>query len=325
MIAVHDVEHLNDRTTLCLSRQRVVARCRISRRRIPCRVEHAARGSRLRGVDAVGAVTVDTGFGSVTVRRVVAIGDPAVVVERQRTFVTDQRTGRTRNDSSLRSKAGIVRARCERCRIVSDVIVSIGVSVNLVGRGLGLIIRDVLVPEDDVGVGVNDNVVRTNRFPDQNSPGRNGNAGLGRKIHFLSGGRPVAFAEGDLEVIRGGIVAGNVCRNDRVVDVSGSLTDSLDRIAKRGRKRTIVEARCEVVDNTDDLAVLGKSGLDLTAEDRDAVDLLLEVSIRDVAIRVSIVSRYFEAVDLLVIYADQVLIVTNEFAKDLGALRARRG
>ncbi len=76
LIAVHHIEHLDDRTALCLCGKRIVARSRIARRRVPCGGENAASGSgavgvtHLNGVNAVCRIAVNAGLNKVTVSAV---------------------------------------------------------------------------------------------------------------------------------------------------------------------------------------------------------------------------------------------------------------
>ena len=69
------------------------------------------------------------------------------------------------------------------------------IGINIIGRRLCLVIRNVLVPQHDARLRINDNVVRIDRTPNQYAPRRNCNAGLGREIHFFRRSCPVAAAE----------------------------------------------------------------------------------------------------------------------------------
>ena len=62
-------------------------------------------------------------------------------------------------------------------------------------------------------------------------------------------------------------------------DVLSGNADSINRIVEVSRDCCFINAGGKVVDNADDSSVVGKSGFDLTAENRNVVEFLFEVNI----------------------------------------------
>ena len=76
-----------------------------------------------------------------------------------------------------------------------------------------------------------------------------------------------------------------------MVDVTGGGFDCVERVAEIGRKRRIIKSRCEVVDDADNSAIVCKTCFYFAAEYWEAVDLLFEMGIREIAIRICVIGR----------------------------------
>ncbi len=78
---------------------------------------------------------------------------------------------------------------------MSNIDHRVRICVNKVGGRLRLIFSNILAPQHRAGFGVDDYIISVYGLPDQDSPRRNRNAGLGRKIHLFSRRCSVALPE----------------------------------------------------------------------------------------------------------------------------------
>ncbi len=285
VVTVGPVEHVGHVAVLVGGRERIVGL------RVVCEVEDPGPRARDRRVHAVRRDAVDARLDVVAVRRVVAVSDPAQIVERVRRFVPDQRDVRPRNEGRV-----VPVARARRCGRRGRGALA---RVDVVGDRLRLVVREVLAEQERSGPGVDDGEEPVGVANDLGGPGQPDNALRHRKIH---GPRPgiaghVRTTEDQLRAIDGGLderalvhVPAHACSRQRQGTGSG------DR--GRGRKRRGVDTSRERSRRACELALGCEATAKVALEDRDAVEGLLELDPAHVPGRVHVVGDDFELADL---------------------------
>ncbi len=186
-----------------------------------------------------------------------------------------------------------------------------------------LIFGDVLAPQHRARFGIDDHVERIDRLPDQHAPSGARDAGLGREIHLVGRRRPVARTERRSQAAVRTTLKVQLRRIEGDVQRGGA--DRVGRIAKVIGKRRRIEPRREIVDHAHDLARSREAGLDLAAEDRNAVDPLFKVREPEIPVGIHVIGGHDQSGRLIGADADQTRVLGYETAQDLGPLvRCRR-
>ena len=122
------------------------------------------------GLPVCGASTPLTPSRSIPASRCVAVGDiravgdPAVVVECVRSFVTDSGNVCAGGDRALCPESpALIGPGVKWRRIIRRVDHRIWICINLIGRRLRLVVRDVFAPEHRPVCGIDDHVIRIDR------------------------------------------------------------------------------------------------------------------------------------------------------------------